>query len=235
MFVIEITKEDSEWVKNNYPDLIIEDTTPTRLIGVLSFRALIKNKLPEIQDKYQIEIEFVTSPTSSLPRVRETGGRIAKVAQDKNLELSDLHVNPKDGTLCLCSPLEEDSSFYNGFNLEEFFVKLLIPFFYDQSYFETNNQWSWKHYSHGYLGIFESYAFIKQTDYALTEKCIDLLKQQYQQAWKLCRQLLNKKDYVKGHWPCICGSSLMFRKCHYEVLEGLRKLKQDITVYSILI
>jgi hypothetical protein len=232
MSLIEITRKDKEWIRDNYPDLNQEDA-PTRLAGALKFRALMKDKLSEIQDKYQVEIEFVTSSTSSLPQVRETGGRIEKVAQDRSIELSDLHVNPKDGTLCLCSPLEEDSSFSNGFNLEEFFSELLIPFLYAQSHFETNNKWPWKHYSHGHLGILESYAYTKQSDCALTKKCVEILRKQYRKEWELYRQLLNKKDYIKGHWLCACGSSMKFRTCHYEVLEGLRKLKQDITVCSI--
>lgn len=233
MSQIHITEKDREWVSGNYPDLVIHEGIPIRLTGLLKFKALRGNDLPEIRDEYQIEIELSDSETSSLPQVEETGGRLKRVAEEKGItELADLHSGPQSGTLCLCSPLEEDELFSNGFSLDEFFSGTLIPFFYAQSYFEKNDEWPWEHYGHGYHGLLESYGAIEETDCVLAEKCLRLLKQE-QKIWDVCKLHLTRKGYVKGHWQCICGSTQILRKCHHGVLDGLRKLKQDVSDCSI--
>ena len=233
MSLIKVTGKDREWVRTNYPGLTFHEGIPAKLVGALKFRAIHRNGLPEIRDEYQIEIEFSDSETSSLPRVRETGGRLKRVAAEKGVsKLGDLHVNTKDGILCLGSPLEEGDLFSDGFSLEEFFSGTLVPFLYSQSYFETNDKWPWEHYSHGCLGLLESYGAIAGTDCALAEKCLRLLKRD-QRIRDTCQLYLTRKGYIKGHWPCICGSSLIFRKCHSRALEGLRKLKQDVSNFSI--
>ena len=230
---IQITEKDRKWVSSNYPDLVIQESIPIRLAGSLRFRALRGSELPEIHDEYQIEIELSDSEISSLPQVKEAKGRLKRVAEEKGItELADLHSGSQSGTLCLCSPLEEDELFSNGFSLDEFFSGTLIPFFYAQSYFEKNDEWPWEHYGHGCPGLLESYAAIEETDYALAEKCLRLLKRE-QKIWDVCKLYLTRKGYVKGHWQCICGSTQILRKCHHGVLDGLIKLKQDVSDCSI--
>jgi len=179
-----------------------------------------------ISDEYDIEI--LCSKNYYLPRVREIGGRLEEVRKKRSIEdLSDLHISSEEGWVCLCSVLEEEDKFPQGSSAQDFFYKLLIPFFYGQSYFAKHGHFPWGEYSHGVLGIIESYFDLsKGQNNGLTKRCLEEIsryknKQTYY-------TLLRKKDFIKGHWNCLCGSFKKFRDCHPKALQGLITLKSDI-------
>lgn len=183
-----------------------------------------------IQDKYQIEIIFKTSEHSNLPQVYEKDGRIKSVSAAKNRKLEDLHINP-NGAACLCLNIREREYLPNGFNLPDFFHNLVIPFFYGQSYFEKNEVWPGEQYGHGIAGLLEGYLEKDDVHKEGAESFIGCLKPR--QEWQFIQKVLTTKKRIKGHYPCICGSSKKFRSCHKNALHGLWKLKRDVAAFRV--
>lgn len=188
-----------------------------------------------IIDSYNIEITFDERHASFLPQVREIGGKIGRVAEERNLPLEDLHINSaSDGSACLCFELEEKDHLPNGFELPTFFCRLVVPFFYGQTFFKKYNRWPWGDYSHGDLGAWEWYESQKEKptrDRVI--KCIELLKKY--RKWNLYRKLLLRKSVMKGHNPCLCGSGKKIRNCHPKILQGLWRFQEDIRLLSLKI
>ena len=233
-----VTDTDRQWVKEHHPDLAFRDGLPLVLAGTLKFDAIYDQEGrsshgERIEDAYKVEIRFETSEFSSLPQVYERGGRIDEVAQKQKLDRIELHINPS-GAACLCVKFKEKDYFPNGFNLPDFFLKLVIPFFYAQSYYKEHKSWPWGDYSHGDLGYLEGYGEISEPATAESVlECIELLKK-YGQKWAAYEQLLRKKGKLKVHrYFCCCGSGRKARKCHPKVFKGLQKLQEDIKTLSI--
>lgn len=247
MFELVISEGDERWLNANYPELKIvtdKDNYPA-IEGLLKFdmvfyhedESSVINPEPEhlasgqrIQDEFHIEIILKNSSHSNLPQVYERGERLNSVAVDRQLKLTDLHINP-EGAACLCLNIEEENYLPNGFTLQEFFNSLVVPFFYAQSYFEKNNSWPWGQYSHGSVGIFE-WCF-KQPDMTadIIREPLDRLKRLAD--WDKVQTYLDPKKKVKGHYDCLCGSKRKFRNCHEDALAGIWKLKQDMVTYSM--
>lgn len=245
MFDLSIKADDEKWLNTCYPNLKIHNgnNSNIEITGTLNFRMAYQegkpyviNPAPEyaegvkIQDSYQIRIEFKASEFSDLPQVFETGSRIAKVAQSRNLKPEDLHINPSEA-VCLCIKPEEAGNFPAGFKIVDFFNNLVIPFFYAQSHFEQYNSWPWGQYSHGNLGFVEWYLRQKEVNFKSVVDFLERLKKYNN--WQTLKQLLEPKHNVKGHHFCVCGKDEKFRKCHAEVLQGIWKLEKDIKRFNI--
>lgn len=247
MFELVISEDDERWLNANYPELKIgKDNVdyPPAIKGLIKFDMVfyhedepyVINPGPEhfasgyrIQDEYQIEIVLKSSEHSNLPQVFERGGRLESVVVDRDLKLTDLHINP-EGVACLCLSIEEENYLPNGFTLQEFFNSLVIPFFYAQSYFEKNNSWPWGQYGHGSIGIFEWCSNQSNITEDKVRELLDRLKRLTD--WKKVQPYLDVKKKVKGHYDCLCGSKRKFRNCHEEALYGMRKMKQNMEAYS---
>jgi len=227
MFEIDLKNHDKEWIKKKYPDLKIDlGIKPSKIFGLLKFdmfydlekksyllnppKDLFSNPY-RIKDEYNIEVFLIRPDSSLLPPVREVGQRIKNVALEKKKKIEDLHVNKND-SVCLCFKNEEKDYLPRGFNLEDFFENIVIPFFYAQSFYEKNNDWLWGEYSHGDLALPEWFI----------EKHKRIIKT------KIVKKYLHKKGAIKGDWPCICGSSLEFRNCHKELFRSLRLIKNKL-------
>lgn len=250
MLNLSINEQDKQWLHKDYPELkfgVAKDGHP-KITGNLVFDMVFykdgkpyvinptKDNLSggeRIKDRYQIEIIFKASEYSNLPQVLETGSRLKTVAESTNLQLIDLHVNPT-GPVCLCVKLEEEKTFPNGFSLPEFIHKLVVPFFYAQSYFEKHNTWPWGQYSHGVLGLFEWYLEQQNITKEKLEEFADQLKRD-QKVWQVLHYLLIRKSGVKGHNPCLCGSSKKYRNCHQKVFNGMWRLKKDMEILGVTI
>lgn len=238
-----ITEKDRKWVEVYFPCLAFQGDSPLSLIGILKFDAIYDSEEGQfivnpgervdyhgerIQDSYEVEVIFKASEFSSLPQVYERGGRIDRVAQERRIKRVDLHINP-NGAACLCLKTKEKEHLPNGFCLPDYIQNLVIPFFYEQSYYEKHSRWPWGEYSHGDLGYLEGYG--ENTASASVEsvaECITLLKK-YKKQWDKYRELLStRKRKLKGHHLCFCGSALKIKKCHPKVMVGLWKLKTDI-------
>jgi len=209
-----------------------------------------------IKDSYFIEIDL--SSDNVYRSVRETGGKINKMAEEMGLPLDKLHKFPT-GELCLVGYFNEKKDI--GFR--EFFSKVVVPFFFDQSFFFKFRKWPRGQYSHACLGILENYyeEIISHDggaiDRNLTEKCILFLNQIAQSnqnnhfGFNSIKKLLNKKK-IKPHWNCIgCSEqkkfpwlepgSRSYRKpkvshfkvCHQKAFLGIRLLHKNIRKFKL--
>lgn len=237
-----LSPEEITWLQLNYPDLCY-DTQRQRIVGELAFRMLYSKKPNEayvinpdksyatidgtlIEDVYEIDIQ--PSTRGELPEVREIGGRITRSLNKWNIKNpADLHIYPNN-TLCLCIPIEIDDRLPSGFNLQDFFHNLLIPYFYYQSYFEKFGQEPWKGYGHGDLGFLESFQLrckkIKILDDETVRLYIDHLSENLQ-------KMMSKNIEFKGHHQCFCGSGKIFRRCHKEAFWGYNQLRECYISY----
>jgi hypothetical protein len=222
-----------------YPDLkYITENGKNCLKGSLNFRACYNNSNEEfiidpsekmiisdtyIDDKYDIEIEFLRGFPKQFPLVREVGGRIQQIAEKYSLkDVRDLHINKiQNNAICLCPQPAEKLKYPDEIDLVHFMNNLVVPFFYGLSYYDKSGSWPWNEYPHGDLGIFEFYGENKEkNDLSLAKRCYKSLNDNEQN-----KKYITAKNVIKGHSPCICGSKEKFRKCHKVALEGIWALR----------
>lgn len=148
-----LTKDNLDLLKKNYPSLRynIGDNT---IVGEIAFNLIYKDK--KIKDGYQIEILLVRGENSILPIVKETDNKIVKMAKRKKIEIGDLHLNSKDGTLCLIIPPKEMQRYPNGFDFQEF-LNHIQEHLYWVSFFDRYGFAPWKEQAHGDDGYIELY------------------------------------------------------------------------------
>lgn len=125
----------------------------------------------------------------------------------------------------------EKDLFPKGINVKDFFNKLLVPFFYEQSYFQKYDKWPWGQHAHGILGLIERYGEIKDHSKVETVELFNIIKNS--EKWFLLKQMLKKRKNIKDYKKCICGSREKFRDCHPEIITGLLNLKNDLIKYMI--
>ena len=152
-----------------------------------------------IQDRYRIEMLISQDYPNRPPVVKEVGRRIPKA----------FHVNP-DGTLCLAAEIEVKRRFDKSQTLIHFVKDLVIPFFYQHSYFEKYGKMPFGELSHGAKGVLEHYVDYFGVDDELT--ALLLLK-------------VIAEDNYRGHHMCPCGSGVIVRKCHGKQLLKLKSLQ----------
>lgn len=245
MFDLTLTPEDKKWLTLEHPSLKISNISGvTVLSGTLKFDMVYEVKegrfiiFPKkykgvgvrIKDEYEVRILFQKSETSELPQVFETGSRIKNAAKSKGIPLYDLHTNG-NGSVCLCVASKEKGYFPEGFKNQIFFNQLLTPFFYAQTYFYQHDEWPWGEYSHGILGIFESYnekQSIVSTD---VEEMLNIFESASE--WQLIRTKFKGNNWVKGHTICFCGRNTKIRKCHPQALAGMWRLKSDLEKFGL--
>ena len=153
-----ISQEDIIFLENHQPELIY-DSLKNTLSGFLHFKAKFSEK--EIKDCYKIEIDF--SKISPLPLVKEKGGRIQEIAQRKNKQIADLHVNAgeiEEG-VCLCSRIRA-FDYCRKFKVSNsptssFIKELIIPFFYGLSYFNKFDKYPFGELEHDEKGDYSGF------------------------------------------------------------------------------
>jgi hypothetical protein len=154
----------------------------------------------QVLDRYLIEVEVDKVSPTGLPTVREIDGRIPRVV-DRHME--------SDGKACIVLP---DAYWYehpDGMSLLEFLNGPVRSFFASQSLIEVGatDPWPAGEWGHGFLGTLEFYEKILGT------KNPEIISQFLS---------LMKRDTIKGHWLCPCGSGDKLRKCHRSLVEQLR-------------
>src|SRR5207244_6178828 len=100
-----------------------------------------------------------------------------------------------------------------GSDLVLFIERLVLPFFAGQCFFDTFGFWPPNAgRSHGPDGIIEAYR----------DLVVPLGKSSLEVIEKVMRTLASTRR-PQGHEPCPCGSGLILRECHAEVLRHLRE------------
>lgn len=161
MPVLKLNKEDIDFLEENYSKLTYNHKQNV-IVGTLSFH--LKYEFIEeesIKDKYEIEIDLNQVSDLGLPIVRETNERIFNIAKNKNLFFGDLHINNKEGEMCIILPPKVKEKYPNGFDLK-ILLEHLQEHLYWVSYFEKYDKKPWKEYGHGDLGYYELYLENKQ-------------------------------------------------------------------------
>lgn len=153
---INIADQDVLFIKQSYPSLIY-DEKQAKIFGEISFKLRYPDENGiQINDCYSIEISLFTRPDSILPIVKETQGRILKIAERKRIDYHDLHLNTKEGEMCLIIPMKEQERYPDGFNLK-IFLEHLKQHLYWISFYERYDKEPWKGQGHGDKGAVELY------------------------------------------------------------------------------
>ena len=160
MPVLKLSKQDIDFLEENYSQLTYNHKENV-IVGTLSFHLKYDSIEEEIKDKYKIEIDLNQVSDLGLPIIRETNGRILSIAKSKNLFFGNLHINNKEGEMCIILPPKVKEKYPNGFDLE-ILLEHLQEHFYWISYFEKYNKKPWPDYGHNELGYYELYLENKQ-------------------------------------------------------------------------
>lgn len=182
-----------KWLAN-----ITERDAEVIISGALPFEASAEG-LETITESFDIELTIPHAFPETLPRVRETGGRIGADYE---------HRNPS-GTLCLAVPIEQRRIFLEQPTLLGFVNRLVIPFLYGYAFFEKHGRHPFGEAAHGSEGILRHYVDtlgLRDELAALSVICF-LLEHGY-----------------RGHHDCPCGSGKPVRTCHGAVLLELSQV-----------
>jgi len=153
----------------------------------------------QVLDRYSVEIQLARDHPTSLPIVREVGGRIP--------HHEDRHLNARDGTACVLLPDERWRIWPADAPLIDYLNGPLHSFFLAQSLVEHGDPWPFGQWSHGAVGIMEFYTELLGTkDIRVVAAYLDYLA----------------SKEIKGHWPCPCKSGRRLRDCHMKFLMELR-------------
>lgn len=185
---------------------VITDAVGTIVTGALPFEASADG-LETISESFEIELIVPNDFPESLPRVRETGGRI---------EADYKHRNPS-GTLCLAVPIEQRRIFFEQPTLLGFVNRLVIPYLYGYCFFKKHGRHPFDEAEHGHEGILRHYidTLCLRDDLAALGVVCFLLEHGY-----------------RGHHVCPCGSGLKVRTCHGRALLQLRQIHNERSLQS---
>ena len=158
-------------------------------------------------DSYCIEISNISRFPNSFPLVRELGGRIPQKA--------DRHIYPKEGYCCFTTPIKEKVLLNRHIKtLNDFIAEIVIKFFLNNSFYEINGKYATGEYSHGTMGIIESYQEITKI------KDINSLI-------VFLTMIIdgNKSDRNER---CLCNSGIKWKNCHLRIFEELNLIEKSI-------
>lgn len=223
----EFNQEEIQKISQLYPGLKFEKGEDIHTWeGLLKFDRIYRGY--RIIGSFECKIIILPGYPNIIPLVHEVGNRTEEIAKKWGIsDLRDLHSNPSlYKSACLCVRQEEKIKFPPGSTFIDFMENLAIPYFYGLSYFNENGKWPWKEYSHGGLGLLEYHANDKTE--INQEKIADIIRalRNDPSSWRKYRKNLQRR--VDGS-KCICGSKKMFEQCHPDALQGLLKLKSDIS------
>lgn len=161
-------------------------------------------------DTFSIEIHCSKEFPKRFPRVYEVGGKIPKIA--------DWHINEGDETCCIKALPEELIRCQQGITLCEFIDTEVKPYFFNQCHRRVEGFYVNGEYSHGLLGVFESYARMLGTENDLRNTL------------QLMILIASIEKPGRTH-TCFCGSGQKYRKCHREAYGRLSLIKQEMLIH----
>lgn len=227
-----LTSKDARWLQDKFPTLTVSNDEVAGSIKFIATYNFESNKFLLIETdtvddvggvrllaEFEIHIKPRAIKTfSNLPALS-----IANLDRD-----AERHINMNDGTACLCSPFEEEEFLLPEFNFIKFFEHLIVPFLYGQAFYSLEGKWPWNDYSHGAVGLLESYYFI--ADQSMAKECLDKLSKGLD--WPDIKRILTSKD-IDGHIPCLCSKKDQIRRCHPTAFRGIKRLKSDLINQNI--
>jgi hypothetical protein len=149
-------------------------------------------------DRYSVSIILPKSYPKDLPKVYEVGGRLP--------HNSNYHIN-NDGSACVLIPDDRWQCFPEGAPFLHYLDVPLRNFFLSQTYYEEKGIWPFGQWSHGKEGVFEYYRWLLgSVDNLTIHRFLHILK----------------KNNLKKHYDCPCGSGHKIKKCCLTKIRDLR-------------
>lgn len=158
-------------------------------------------------DSYSIKVVIRPGYPYRFPRLFEMGNKFEHIA--------DRHIN-EDDSCCVCSLQEENLMAQRGISIKSYFLKYVLPYFANQSFFDHEGKWANGDYDHGSLGIFQYYSELLKIENI--QEVISFLS--FFNDLKLHRNDL-----------CYCGSKKKLKQCHeisYREFRELSKRRRQI-------
>ena len=227
-----ISETEAKWLEENLPTLFI-GTDRKVVSGELKFTAaydLSSNQFTWLihpgqtargvilMGTYNVSIKQGKSPTA-VPMLQ---------VEDEHIEKSTDRHFYASGTACLCGPVEDIYEFMaSEFSFIKYLERLVIPFLYEQSYYDKHGKWPWGEYAHGAAGIFKSYARSGKTREHI-EACINKLRSDTN--WPRIRNVLSGKEKVTETSKCFCTKPGQIRRCHGAAWFAIARLRAAIEI-----
>jgi hypothetical protein len=159
---------DAEWARRTHSLKTFTDRAVLRLSGRVIFRAFYNgdllvygNSIPGIvlpdkiiEDSWPIILIHNYQNSEQFPIVFDASDRLSR-SQKKHSIFShqDMHLNDQPPrSFCVAPRSELLKTYVHGFDLEHYFSHYLLPFLFQQSYFEKYGDWPWWNYPHGAFG-----------------------------------------------------------------------------------
>lgn len=166
-------------------------------------------------DHYEVEIDFSLFPVR-FPLVKEIGERIPRKA--------DRHVYEDTGHFCFTTNARECILLKKEVKtLPDFFGKILLPYLWNNSYYELNGEYAHGEYSHGLPGVIESYQDILgiQDTRLIGRTLHDHIK----------RRKLRPNDL------CFCESKVKIKNCsdHFVRYKMFRLVDREIAENDLML
>jgi hypothetical protein len=170
--------------------------------------ALVSGKIPIVDVRYSVSLVVPNSYPEKAPILLCDPAEVP-------WEL-DRHVfqGSRIGHACLCARIETRKHWPLGSSLASFIQALVVPFFTCQSYYDAHGAWPPDlGRSHGRDGILEAMREVMAEFQDVDEASIIRML-----------VLLARKNQVKGHELCPCGSNLRLRNCHIEEFRAAKRM-----------
>lgn len=160
-------RADEEWVRRRYSLNTSVSGSTLRLSGTISFRAHYTGNVLVYGDSIPVIVKpdkiiadswpviFIHNYQSNIPipRVWDASDRLNRTQSRRKISSQDMHLNDRPvGSFCVAPKSALEKAFTNGFDLEHYFNYYLLPFLFQQSYFEKHCEWPWWNYPHGDSG-----------------------------------------------------------------------------------
>jgi hypothetical protein len=230
-----ISEEEVQWIKEYCPTLTV-DKNRMEVSGSLKFRAtydsssgftwlLEQNQSAPgeiIEDTYEIIISR-PKDENKLPILKIIGKDITK-----NI---DRHFYTNK-TACLCGVVERRKYLLQNFSFIKYLEQLVVPFLYEQSYYDKYNKWPWGGYAHGAIGIFQSYNNSEGSKEDI-EACLEQLYSD--KNWKRIRAVLLGQERIKEKSKCFCSNPGQIKKCHPGTWFTMIRFRVAIKNHGIII
>ena len=231
---MKISDDEIQWLKVHFPNLQYDEKFQ-KIVGELDFCAAYDDKSQEviignladetdflIRDVYEVEICLDDLDMNGWPKVYEVGKRHQEIAENRNSEIINLHINPEDNSCCLGIKSPDNRTF----RIKPFFHERVIPFLYRLSYVEKfgtdiSSNDHWEEYSHGNDGIKEYFAEMinyAKSNFGRNDSCPCGSGKKY----KRCH--FNDVEPIKRHLnsSCSCQSGKKYKECHFNEDDYLK-------------
>ena len=183
---------------------VVEDDAKTLVTGALPFEASADG-LETITESFTVELNVPNDFPETLPRVKETVGRID----------ADYQHLFTDDTLCLAVPVDQRRVFFEQPTLLGFVNRLVIPYLYGYCFWKKHGHHPFDEAAHGGEGIVRHY--------------VDSLGLRDDLSALAVISFLFEHGY-RGHHDCPCGSGVRVRVCHGRALRALHEHHTQETI-----